>query len=299
MFKKGDKIFLIILGIEIIIFDMAQMGLLQNVEYYLYTRNERKYSVITANIQEMHEIKRSGRYSVFQWKWTDIIYEYENQNYSIAIHSYPELTDEKEIQIAVKRSEPQKVLRCIPYTLTKKDKIKIMVGLGFILCVIMAVVIKNKIKEKRSEININLSQEKISKEDVERSQIERKKEYLFSCVKDVKEVACDEELIYKLGTSVNEDFIWCLKNLSKTCVADSILLLNISENKEYEFVAETIKLRQRGLPKQYYVIAKVENNYLCGRADMDRLYCFSYSLGITNTSYATIYDYIIEQIDKR
>lgn len=296
MLKKVDIILLIIFSIEIIIFDMAQRGMLQNVEYYLYTRNEGKYCVITANIKKTHEMKRSGRYSAGQLIWADIEYEYGNQNYNLEVYSYPELTEESTIQIAVKKDNPRQILRCMPYELTKKNRIHIIFDICFIMCALLFVIIKNKIIARNSKESIDFLQEKNSSQKTESCQNESKKEYILSHLKSNEEVLYNKKLVSKLQVLVHEDFVWCLKRLSKTYLANGSLLLNINENGEYEFVSETVNLRERGLPKQYYVIAKVENNYLCGRADSHRIYCFSESLGITNTPYATIFDYIIKKI---
>lgn len=108
----------------------------------------------------------------------------------------------------------------------------------------------------------------------------------------------NEKLIAELETPIHEDFLWCLEHLAKAERIKSILLLEVDEKGEYSFVAETIKLREQKLPKEFYVIAKTENNFLCGTAESSRVYSFSNVLGVTNTQYASLYDYIIEQIDK-
>ncbi|MDE6435157.1 MAG: SMI1/KNR4 family protein [Lachnospiraceae bacterium] len=295
MFNKGDKLLLIILSVEIIIFYILQEGPLQYVEYYVYASNIGQYSVVTAEVEKTHRIEPHGRL-ILRWKWADIVYEYGGQQYNATVHSYPELTEEREILIAVKTGNPQRVLRCVPYKLTKKNEIHIIVFLSLIICMILFVIIKNKILEKNSKVHTDSFKEEISKQEADKQKCERKKEYILSHLKSNEEVLYNKELVSKLQVLVHEDFIWCLKYLSKTDVANNILLLGIDGNGEYEFVSETVNLRERGLPKQYYAIAKVENNYLCGRADSHRIYCFSESLGITNTPYATIFDYIIKKI---
>ena len=300
MFEKGDIIGIIIIAFWIITFSILQKGVLQNAEYYLYVANAKKYNVITADVHKTHAIGYDYIGQPISWKWADITYEYDNQNYDRVIHSYPELTDEENILIAVKEGNPEKVIRCIPYELSRKEKKSIVFSLCLIVGVILYTVIENKVTEKKYRSTYKLQQKKNNDEqESETYQIAKKKLLIMSSVQGCEEVPLDKELVMKLDNPIHEDFIWCLKYLSKTNVADDILLLHMNADGDYEFVAETIRLRQQGLPEQYYVIAIANNNYLCGSADSQRVYCFSQALGVTNTPYATVYDYIMEQIGLR
>lgn len=60
---------------------------------------------------------------------------------------------------------------------------------------------------------------------------------------------------------------------------------------------KTNELRECGLLEKYYVISEQEGYYICGCKETPRLFCFSTNLGITNTIYEDIYDYILAQID--
>jgi len=275
-------------------------GGMQQLDYFDYLIHKNSYTCVNAmicgeNTQSVEIAFIRGSFGFISEK--SIQYEIDGIMHIGSTKMYNDYENNENIVIAINNNNPKKIKRCIPYKKeTTKDNVNpILISICISACIFF---IFNKLvllwrKYIDSKTSLTLLDEQVKKQETESLQ---KKEYILSLL---KEVACNEELINKLEISVNDDFVWCLTKLSKTYVADNILLLNISENKEYEFVTETMKLRQQGLPKEYYVIAKVENNYLCGRADMDRLYCFSHALGITNTSYATIYDYIIEQIDKR
>ena len=53
------------------------------------------------------------------------------------------------------------------------------------------------------------------------------------------------------------------------------------------------------LLENYYVLVKCDRSYYCSCKENEQLYMFSKGAGITHTKYTTIYDYIIEQINKR
>ncbi|MCM1181021.1 MAG: SMI1/KNR4 family protein, partial [Clostridium sp.] len=166
---------------------------------------------------------------------------------------------------------------------------------------ILKFILKKRIKRNDNSSMQRMNEEKEISIRFAGQETEKKQEIILKSHKNMQDsnLPVDDvaQTVMKYDIDFHEDFIWCLENLSGTCIANHILLLHINENQEYEFVAETMRQRQLGLPKPYYIIAKTDNNYLCGRADVGRVYCFSHALGITNTPYATIYDYIIEQSD--
>lgn len=160
MFEKRDIIGIIIVALWIITFNILQKGVLQNAEYYLYVANAKKYNVITADVQRTHTIGYRYIGQLIRWKWADITYEYDNQNYNRVIHSYPELTDEENILIAVKEGKPKKVIRCIPYELSMKEKKSIVFSLCLIVGVVLYTAIQNKVTEKRYKSTYKLQQER-------------------------------------------------------------------------------------------------------------------------------------------
>ena len=115
-------------------------------------------------------------------------------------------------------------------------------------------------------------------------------------MRDIEEIAYKKEMTGQLECPINEDFIWCLEYLSNCEQISDILLIRKDVYGEYEFITQTLNLREHGLPVDFYVVAKSSQYFLCGRGDSPRLYLFSESLGITNTKYESIFDYIIEQL---
>ena len=67
--------------------------------------------------------------------------------------------------------------------------------------------------------------------------------------------------------------------------------------KNFLFIKKTVELRQQGLPDEYCVIDEENGHYLCTRYGYKRIYCFSTNLGITNTTYEDVYDYILDKLD--
>ena len=115
----------------------------------------------------------------------------------------------------------------------------------------------------------------------------------------VVEVRREAEIFYDFDTiqhlyniAVNDDYIWCIANISENSLPSIGLLPLEGENS---VVSETTRLREMGLPTEYCVIGK-RNNYFCQSQNSLRIYCFSTNLGITNTSYTDIYDYILESL---
>ena len=75
-------------------------------------------------------------------------------------------------------------------------------------------------------------------------------------------------------------------------IGDVILLKD--ENGKSACLKETEYLKQYGLPEDYYVIAVKESYWLCCCAKEECIYAFSITLGLTQTKYQSLYDYIIE-----
>lgn len=86
-------------------------------------------------------------------------------------------------------------------------------------------------------------------------------------------------------------------NLPETKVDRKLPLLKGDETG-FAFETETIRLREKGLPHEYYLIDKNDSHYYCCRESSERLYAYSQILGITNTPYSDIYDYILEKIQE-
>ena len=69
----------------------------------------------------------------------------------------------------------------------------------------------------------------------------------------------EDALIQQYHICINKDYMWCLMNLPDTILVD-IGLLPIEGEKT--IVSETLELRKKGLPLQYYVIGQdAELNY--------------------------------------
>lgn len=295
--QKRAKITIFIL-LSVIILRIIFNGGIQQLEYYSYKMKQDRYIICQAVILDKEDISwYIGKLKLVPNSKEKIEYEVDGEVYTKKVFSYPEYGVDEIIPIAV--DADNNIKRCIPYPIWNRPS-DIINCVLFLVLFILGINVQNIAegihRVKNRKIQKEIQKEQNNKQESDAYQITKKKLCIMSIVQGCEEVPFDKELVMKLDNPIHEDFIWCLKYLSKTNVADDILLLHMNTGGDYEFVAETIRLRQEGLPEQYYVITIADNNYLCGSADSHRVYCFSQSLGVTNTQYATIFDYVIEKI---
>ena len=270
-------------------------GLIQSMEYARYRCNRSDYDIVSAQIIDIKKkdyLRRRDMAALSLVK-TRICYSIGEKNYTGYIYSYPEMLDKKVINVGVNNKNAEKVIRCEPYIFTQKDKeiyMQYLMNTAMILLLffffnLFATKINERGKRKK-EIN--------EEHDCENASIKQNKilEYADSDIKR-SETQCDliKKTMENHGISCNSDCLWCLQHIS----CDKVMFLKVEQ--DFLFIKKTVELRQQGLPDEYCVIDQENGHYLCTRYGYKRIYCFSTNLGITNTTYEDVYDYILDKLD--
>ena len=202
------------------------------------------------------------------------------------------------VEIAIDRNDYSKVIR--PCFMSLSNGI-IALDISSLI-VIMYVIIKNLFKkyirkEKSRIIKKKEESEYVtSQRDMELKK-ERKQKVLLQHIKRqdaLSEEYCEriKQRMYDNRIPWNEDWLWCIRFLS----SDKIMFINESW-EDLTFITETLKMREKGLPDDYWIIDRKDHYYICCRQGHERIYAFSTNLGITNTQYEDIYDYIRDKLD--
>lgn len=302
-----EKVFFV-MSLSVILFMLCICGGMQQMSYCYYKINEEQYQIVEAVVMETNEIPvtfRGYEEPFVAITEMQISYIANNRNYVKKIYLYDDKKEYKTIVIAINKNNADKVKRCIPYTAIKDNYINIILRAGKVLGIAVSIFVLLNLfilyrRKKDNEQLLQNMNEKLRKdEEGKRTESFEKQELIKSyCSKNNAKILSNEkimEIMKKLEIAFSDDYIWCLTNLAEQECFYPILLLEKKEGGEYEFERITLQLREQGLPHNYYIIAKNNGNYLCGCEKVSRIFCFSVSLGITNTQYATIYDYILKR----
>lgn len=277
------------------------------MSYWKYKNNVDNYIIVDAAVVAMKKIQiyYNDTFPVFKINKVKLEYQINEETFYLWTTVYSDYSEGNHLKIAVLNSDFYVVERMVPYKLSKYAK---QLYLKYIIFdVVLATILgiwwasdRRKQREALLEYNLKYGEKTNFEQQAQkaREDIVDKREKILAFLGKNKETLHDGKAV-KSTIPVHEDFLWCLQYLAQARRMEDILLIDTAENGEYKYVVETRKLRQQGLPEQYYVIAIADNNCLCGNANLGRVYCFSQSLGITNTPYATVYDYIMEQIGLR
>lgn len=302
-----EKVFLLVLLAFTLCLYYLHGGMQQS-SYYSYKINKDRYQITEATIvnAEVRYIPIRGDNPSFSFIETEVSYNVNGRNYSNKICTYDDKRDSETIMIAVNRYNAKKIRRCIPYSAAKDNFLRITLWAGKIMvCALVVIWMLNTVilyfRRKSDEKAIRKVDESMRKKEEQRQaeNLEKQKKILSFCSGQKENPNLKMQIengMKKSGVACNKDFVWCLTCLNGQKQFYPFLLLEQDDSGEFEFVKITMEIREMGLPHDYYVIAKDENNYLCGRTDSSRIFCFSKALGVTNTQYATIYDYILDKM---
>jgi hypothetical protein len=235
------------------------------------------------------------------WEKTTVKYKIDDKTYYTDIYSYNDASVNDEIKIAVNNNNPSKVLRCVPYDISDSDITELLMGwipaflLGMYWCVLY--ILRNKKKQKLHEqLSRNQEASQMDFNELSDKQLDilslmniNRNDYNSSDYKSEFEKT-KKELKSILDINVNDELVWYIVwgRRNDTCKRKIEEYMNEVKNM-------TEQLMQKGLMYGYYYIDKCNEYFLVGKESSTRLYLFSYSLGITNTQYSSIYDYIIEK----
>lgn len=270
------------------------------LEYFYYKRNAEKYIVIDADVIESREVMVvPGLHgSLISRRRNKVQYVIDGVEYTEKTYAYPDVEDPTRIKIAVNMDNPADVRRCIKWHWGKHARvlisIEIVVFVVFTVIFLLAYYFQHK-KEKVYK----------TKGEYEKSfanQVAEKQLYILEHMPQCK-VTEDElqgltEDFAGKGIKFNKGMLWMLLHYGRSQEMSNIfnLLPLIWEGKYFDYID---KLYEQGLPENYYVLAEQDEKYYCCCADSERLYLFSRGVGITQTKYETIYNYIIEQIKNK
>lgn len=298
-----SKNIVFIVYIVIIFLNTFQCGMLQHLEYVYYQFNTEDFNIIEANAVAQNEYGADSlRFvDILEWKHTILNYKIEGIDYSIGVYSYPELVEQQQVAIAVKKNNPKKIIRCIPYVMTMDDELNCIFGWGSVIIIFCYLFIIKCLIVKRKKKRQIYYAEKVKVTEINETQYTHDELLLQKIILDkynLKNKDNSSKIEWAkqlLEVEFHRDFLWCLQYLTDEHL-ENILFVKCEEEK-YAFVDETLAMREYGLPMNYYIIAKSGEHYLCGQAYSSRLFLFSKNLGITNTQYENIYNYLIEHLE--
>ena len=299
--KCCDFAIIITFFVIIMIVRIFADGGIQQMEYLFYKLNQNQYQIVSAQIVQQEDVGSEVLgWSIIPIIETKVKYKLGDTEYSRIMYSYAEMKEVRIISIAVKLDDHTHTLRCTPWKIQNwKD---IIVNWGILVLLLIALINNERVmnlfrrrqKKKTEQILVTEQRQKDQLKDLE-DQI--KKEKLLAHLKSKKEI--NEETFEKVKIMMgennihwNEDWFWCFR------ILHSSQIMFLCENMENPaFITKTLEMRKKGLPDDYYIIDQKNGYYLCCRYKYKRIFSFSMNLGITNTIYEDIYDYILAQTD--
>ncbi|MCM1497039.1 MAG: SMI1/KNR4 family protein [Clostridium sp.] len=304
--KLYEKVFIVIF-LLLFLGRIYLQGGIQLVSYVQYQINKSQYNIVEAQIIGIREYPLYLRQSVFgEVVQMTITYEMNEVDFVNTVYFYDDKEIGTNIDIAVDKNNPNQIRCCILDNVVYDKILKNFISLTIFfvanesIFLIFKLILKKIIQKNDNDSKKRIGKEKEISIRVEDEEIEKRQKVILNSYKDIHgyNLSVDDiaEIIKKYDISFNKDYIWCLVHLSQEEIS-YYDLLPITGNMSV--VSETVRLRELGLPLKYYVIAKTGNNFLCGTAESSRVLSFSRALGITNTQYASIYDYIIEKTEER
>lgn len=301
--KQKRVKFLLFIMLLVVAVRILSDGGEQQLEYGLYKMQQSKYQITQAEIYEKKDISYYlGKFKLISVYEEKIKYEVDGEEYDKIVHSYSDYNIKDVVPIAVHIENKSNIKRCIPYS--KWNNITCIINwILFFVILLFCINIKNiansiqtikkrkvskwiKNKEKSTEM-------KIGEEDAQK---QNRILYIIKNADKKNEIESEKIKTCMLKNEIqwNNDWLWCLYNIR----LEELLLLQ-KEDGEYKFITLTLELRKNNLPPEYYIIHQENNYFLCCKYNSKRIYAFSKSLGITNTQYSNIYDYLLEVLEKR
>ena len=272
-------------------------------DFYKYCFTSQSYTISTGIIDHVDDYELNfKKYGAFFVKRAVVSYNVDGKEYRAfnVSMSYKE-KEGSVIQIGINKNDPTKILRNEFLPLSKWAQFGNILCLFYLLYAygFIKMPLYGLVKRKKQErISNQVWETEHKKQHNMESQIAKKQEKLLHILKSegAKDKTDTEKIMVcmlEYEIQCNSDWLWCLNKF----YPKGVFLLG-KENGEYKFITLTLKLRELGLPLEYYVIGQENEYFYCCRCDSMRVYAFSKSLGITNTPYADIYDYLIKVFDK-
>jgi len=296
-FVLGIFVFCILLGVY-------DNGLTQRMQYIQYKRNLSDYDVVWGTIiDNSYSTNHFGNIPIYKKHMQTIAFTYNGVEHTVRTNAYGQYNIGDIVRVAVNKSNYTTVSRCIPYEITKYEK-ELYVRNLIILLIVFALYIidRRHFKFQEYKMKCNIKNDLAEKEKRYNEEILERQSLIFKhipiegCME--KELSEQSIVFSNIKTKLNLGTLWLLENYYKSEKMKKIFnLLSCMLSDEYfEYLK---RMYEQGFPENYYVLAEKNSNYYCCCKESERLYMYSKAIGITNTPYETVYDYIIEQIDKR
>lgn len=272
-------------------------GVIQSCGYFYFCVHKDSYVIVKAEIKEIKKYSLTYRKAdIFGIKKALVSYQIGNELHEGYTIEYPEKEEGDTIAIAVKNN---KIKRCEKYQFTDEDKILFRTILEILIFSYLFLFIISQIDKLYRKKHIHQVENRTKKAERKKQhdmelEIKKKQEQLLhickgNVEKNLKKMEEIKDAMQRYEMQWNGEWLWCLTNI----YPEEQFLLG-KEEGEYKFIALTLDLKKQGMPMEYYVIGQEKDYVYCCKCDSMRVYAFSKSLGITNTPYADIYDYLIK-----
>ena len=297
--KEFIGVFIIFFG-GIILIELYLNTVYPALEYFYYKRNAEKYIVVDADVIESRVVTVvPGLHgSLISRRRNKVQYVLDGVEYTEKTYAYPDVEDPTRIKIAVNMDNPADVRRCIKWHWGKHARVLISIEIVVFVVFTGIFCLAYHFQHKKETVYK-------TKGEYEKSfayRVAEKQLYILEHMPQCK-VTEDElreltEGLVEKGIRFNQGTLWLIMHYGRSQEMSDILniLPLIGKGKYFDYID---KLYEQGLPENYYVLAEQDEKYYCCCADSERLYLFSRGVGITQTKYETIYDYIIEQINNK
>lgn len=296
-------------GFKYIIFGVVSLNMMSLIilfypiiDYQMYCLNVDQYTLVEATVLEKREttlIYGKSRPAVAVTEIQVAINRNGTTQYK-TMYTYPEKEVSDNITVAVLGNT---VRRCIPYEFTDGDVVY-LIGYTLITFVFLASYwIGRKIEKvneklETQEINYTIVNDEIDDYMNLENKKKRVMELMAMCSISFENASADKmEIEKQLECSVDMHFIWCLEQFHGSSFR-SLIFPFAPKKEEFSWIDVTKTFREQGMPKDCYAISYKDNTLLCCSASDKRIFAYSRYVGITNTKYFDIYDYIIECLEK-
>lgn len=305
--KRVDKdiiLFGIIFSTTFLVTQLYLDSILPGLEYFYYKRNEEKYVVVDADVIDSREVTVvPGRYStsLLTRRRNTLKYVIDGIEYTRKIYTYPEVTEPTRITVAVKKDNYTDIRRCVEYHWGIREAAFLFICI-FVLGIYIIIEYLPYYFQIRGDRKY-MEEHPTSEHDMSFvDQVAEKQLYILEHMTQCK---VSENELQKLTEGLagewirfNRGTLWMLTHYGKSQEMSDIfnLLPLLWEEKYCDYIK---KMREQGFPENYYILVEQNEKYYCCCEESERLYMYSRGVGLTQTKYGTIYDYIIEQMDNK
>lgn len=313
--SKSRKIILILwLAVLLLIEVLAiyNLTLKRMISFKNYKINSENYILLNAKIKEKKErIILYENILIFKIPMVKIEYQINKNTFCEWINYNFDCSQNDIIEVAVKKDNYSTIIPVIPHYLSKYEK-SLYFKFFLVNIVVFLVIYIFFQREKKKKIESDKEYYKQSRIKTRYEEVRefntidkmKKKEMLIGIIcknmslKDTILINDIKKLYREENIKLNLESIWYLDIIESYKAYSSLLYLSIINDNSVLSIDITTDLWGQGLPREYYVIDVADNNYYCCKEDSERVYVYSRSIGITNTQYPDLFDYILAKLKR-